>query len=153
MVPNLTFSFNFLQGVGPVGSKDATSDLTPKRIKGDTLPNQAKAETSKSSQKDSMTIENTSSSQHVVAHTSNPTMPVHEPLKPSFRPPAPVVGSPFVANRFKLDNRPTVFTVVPPLPSGLADVSYTPLSFSFLLVIQIFLLGGNSSLFFSFSST
>lgn len=34
------------------------------------------------------------------------------------------LGSPVVNNRFKLDNRPTVFKVVPPLPDGLADVSF-----------------------------
>ncbi|KAI3725996.1 hypothetical protein L1987_65793 [Smallanthus sonchifolius] len=32
------------------------------------------------------------------------------------------LGSPVVNNRFKLDNRPTAFKVVPPLPDGLADV-------------------------------
>ncbi|KAI3670081.1 hypothetical protein L6452_41699 [Arctium lappa] len=32
------------------------------------------------------------------------------------------VGSPVVTNRFKLDNRPTAFKIVPPLPDGLADV-------------------------------
>lgn len=111
-----------------VGSKDmghtAASDLTPKKIKGDTPPDQAKSETSNSSPRDSVTIENTSSAQHALAHnsSSNSTMGVHEPLKPSFRPLASV-GVPFVANRFKLDNRPTAFRVLPPLPSGLADVA------------------------------
>ncbi|XP_076925842.1 zinc finger CCCH domain-containing protein 41-like [Bidens hawaiensis] len=33
------------------------------------------------------------------------------------------LGSPVGNNRFKLDNRPTAFTVVPPLPDGLARVS------------------------------
>ncbi|GJR02142.1 zinc finger CCCH domain-containing protein 41 [Tanacetum coccineum] len=32
------------------------------------------------------------------------------------------VGSPVVNNRFKLDNRPTAFKIVPPLPDGLIDV-------------------------------
>ncbi|KAH6792155.1 hypothetical protein C2S52_002632 [Perilla frutescens var. hirtella] len=108
-----------------VGSKDITaSDLTPKMIKGETPPDQAKAETSKSSPRDSMTIENISSAQHSLAHnsSSNSTMTVHEPLKPSFRP-LPPLGAPFVANRFKLDNRPTAFRILPPLPPGLADVA------------------------------
>lgn len=95
-----------------VGSKDMpASDLTAKTIKGETPPNLATDETSKSSPRD--TIAHTSS--------SNPTIPVHEPFRP-FHSPAPV-GAPFVAKRFKLDNRPTAFRVVPPLPSGLGDVA------------------------------
>ncbi|XP_047960343.1 zinc finger CCCH domain-containing protein 41-like isoform X2 [Salvia hispanica] len=106
-----------------VGSKDMpASDSPTKRIKGETPPNQAKAESSKSSPRDSMSIENTQSVQHSVTHTSTSTMPIYEPSKPSFRSQAPI-GAPFVANRFKLDNRPTVFKVVPPLPSDLANVA------------------------------
>ncbi|KAJ7974614.1 Zinc finger CCCH domain-containing protein 41 [Quillaja saponaria] len=33
------------------------------------------------------------------------------------------VGSPILVNRYKLDNRPTVFKIIPPLPAGLANVS------------------------------
>ncbi|KAK3015569.1 hypothetical protein RJ639_007742 [Escallonia herrerae] len=43
-------------------------------------------------------------------------------LKPSIRPLAPA-GAPFVINRFKLDNRPTAFKILPPLPPGLANVA------------------------------
>lgn len=102
-------------------------------------PNQAKAESSKSSPRDSMTVENTRSALHAGTHTSTSTMPVHEPFKSSFRPQAPA-GTPFVVNRFKLDNRPTGFRVVPPLPSGLADVSYTSRG----VYRTYFLLNGNS---------
>lgn len=42
--------------------------------------------------------------------------------KPSFRPLAPL-GAPFTMKRFKLDNRPTSFKIMPPLPSGFANVS------------------------------
>ncbi|KAJ9562937.1 hypothetical protein OSB04_008097 [Centaurea solstitialis] len=42
-------------------------------------------------------------------------------LKSSLHPTAHV-GSPVATNRFKLDNRPTAFKIVPPLPDGLADV-------------------------------
>ncbi|KAL1538530.1 zinc finger CCCH domain-containing protein 41-like [Salvia divinorum] len=106
-----------------VGSKDMpASDSNTKRIKGETPPNQAKAESSKPSPRDSMSTENTQSAQHSVTHTSTSTMPIYEPSKPSFRSQAPI-GTPFVANRFKLDNRPTVFKVVPPLPSDLANVA------------------------------
>lgn len=43
-------------------------------------------------------------------------------LKHSIRPLAPA-GASFVMNRFKLDNRPTAFKIIPPLPIGLANVS------------------------------
>lgn len=47
--------------------------------------------------------------------------------KQSIRPLAPV-GVPYVMNKFKLDNRPTAFKIIPPLPAGLADVIFFPLS-------------------------
>ncbi|KAI3474913.1 hypothetical protein Pfo_030224 [Paulownia fortunei] len=96
-----------------VGSKDVTvSDLTTKSLKGETLPNHA----------DNITTENATSAERAVPHTSasNPAVLVQEPLKPSFRPLAPL-GAPFVVNRFKLDNRPTAFRIVSPLPAGLAN--------------------------------
>ncbi|KAI7734383.1 hypothetical protein M8C21_024536 [Ambrosia artemisiifolia] len=43
------------------------------------------------------------------------------------------LGSPVVINRFKLDNRPTAFKIVPPLPDGLADVSFHSQFLHFLL--------------------
>ena len=43
-------------------------------------------------------------------------------LKQPNRPLAPV-GAPFLMNRYKLDNRPTGFRIIPPLPAGLASVS------------------------------
>ncbi|KAK6155215.1 hypothetical protein DH2020_009463 [Rehmannia glutinosa] len=108
-----------------VGSKDVTvSDLTPKRLKGETPPNRAKAETSKSSPRENVKTEDTTSADLAVTNTStsNPIVPVQEPLKPSFRPLA-LPGTPFVVNRFKLDNRPTTFRIVSPLPAGLANVA------------------------------
>lgn len=48
--------------------------------------------------------------------------------QPSRLPPS--VGSPFLVNRFKLDNRPTAFTVVPPLPADFANVSLLKEHFS-----------------------
>lgn len=66
----------------------------------------------------------------VVSHSpkSSTAMVLHESasFKQHIRPLAPV-GPPFFMNRYKLDNRPTTFRIVPPLPAGLADVS---LSFS-----------------------
>ncbi|KAM0033729.1 putative transcription factor C3H family [Helianthus debilis subsp. tardiflorus] len=40
------------------------------------------------------------------------------------------LGSPVVSNRFKLDNRPTAFKIVSPLPDGLADVPVLKKHFS-----------------------
>ncbi|KAL3629192.1 hypothetical protein CASFOL_026414 [Castilleja foliolosa] len=108
-----------------VGLKDVmATDLTAKRLKGETAPNQAKAETSKSSPKDSIKTESPTSPELAVSNksSSNTTVPVQEPLKPSSRPPA-LIGSPFAVKRFKLDNRPTTFRIVPPLPAGLANVA------------------------------
>lgn len=109
-----------------MGTKDVTvSDLNTNKLKGETPPNHAKPEIAKSSAKNKIMDEKTTSGDHVVSHTSNsnPTMPLQEPLKPSFRPVAPL-GTPFAVNRFKLDNRPTAFRIVPPLPAGLANVSF-----------------------------
>ncbi|KAF3629302.1 putative trithorax group protein osa-like [Capsicum annuum] len=50
-------------------------------------------------------------------------------LKQSIRPLAPV-GAPFILNRYKLDNRPTAFKILPPLPSGLANVDILKEHFS-----------------------
>ncbi|KAJ0113729.1 hypothetical protein Patl1_02808 [Pistacia atlantica] len=66
----------------------------------------------------------------VVSHSpkSSTALVLHESasFKQHIRPLA-AVGPPFLMNRYKLDNRPTAFRIVPPLPAGLADVS---LSFS-----------------------
>ncbi|KAI8541438.1 hypothetical protein RHMOL_Rhmol08G0060600 [Rhododendron molle] len=50
-------------------------------------------------------------------------------LKHSIRPLAPA-GASFVMNRFKLDNRPTAFKIIPPLPTGLANVAVLKEHFS-----------------------
>lgn len=62
------------------------------------------------------------SMEHTKAETSKPSPKTtkQEPLRASTRPPP---GAPFVANRFKLDNRPTAFRIVSPIPAGLANVS------------------------------
>lgn len=46
------------------------------------------------------------------------------------------VGSPLVSNRFKLDNRPTTFKIVPPLPDGLVDVSFNSWFILFLPILE-----------------
>lgn len=50
-------------------------------------------------------------------------------LRQSIPPVAPH-GAPFVFNRYKLDNRPTAFKVLPPMPSGLANVTVLKEHFS-----------------------
>lgn len=50
-------------------------------------------------------------------------------LRQSIRPLAPH-GAPFVFNRYKLDNRPTAFKVLSPMPSGLANVAVLKEHFS-----------------------
>lgn len=50
-------------------------------------------------------------------------------LRQSIPPVAPH-GAAFVFNRYKLDNRPTAFKVLPPMPSGLANVTVLKEHFS-----------------------
>ncbi|KAI9176304.1 hypothetical protein LWI28_001022 [Acer negundo] len=50
--------------------------------------------------------------------------------KQQIRPLAPV-GPPFLMNRYKLDNRPTTFRILPPLPAGFADVAVMKEHFSY----------------------
>ncbi|MBA0872896.1 hypothetical protein Goshw_022894 [Gossypium schwendimanii] len=68
------------------------------------------------------------STENVGSHgpTSNATMSLQESKssKQQSRPSAPT-GYPFLMNKYKLDNRPTAFRVIPPLPSGFADVSHS----------------------------
>lgn len=48
--------------------------------------------------------------------------------KQPIRPLGPA-GTPFLMNRYKLDNRPTAFKIIPPLPVGLASVISLSLSY------------------------
>lgn len=50
-------------------------------------------------------------------------------FKQQIRPLAPA-GPPFLMNRYKLDNRPTAFRIIPPLPVGFADVAVLKEHFS-----------------------
>ncbi|XP_073038207.1 zinc finger CCCH domain-containing protein 41-like isoform X1 [Primulina eburnea] len=105
-----------------VGVKDLTVSEAFKSLEGETLPDDAKTETTKSPGTH-VIAENTRSAEHAVQHTttSKPTI-----LQPSslrqIRQPA-LLGTPFVGNRFKLDNRPTAFRIIAPLPAGLANVA------------------------------
>ncbi|CAA3000999.1 zinc finger CCCH domain-containing 41-like [Olea europaea subsp. europaea] len=103
------------------GLKDLTSDPASKRLKGDTLADPVEAETSGSTPRDNMVAEK--SAEH--ATPSNSTALQESPSsRPLIRPLAPLgARAPFMLNRFKLDNRPTSFKVVSPLPDGLANVA------------------------------
>ncbi|CAN1188110.1 Zinc finger CCCH domain-containing protein 41 [Linum perenne] len=50
--------------------------------------------------------------------------------KPSAQTVMPDVRSPYPTNRYKLDNRPSTFRIVPPLPAGLANVAILKEHFS-----------------------
>ncbi|XP_073119367.1 zinc finger CCCH domain-containing protein 41-like [Henckelia pumila] len=105
------------------GVKDVTiSDQAFKSFEGGTLPDNAKTETTKSPGTH-LIAENIRSAEHAVQHTttSKPTIVQPSSLR-QIRQPA-LLGTPFVGNRFKLDNRPTAFRIVAPLPDGLANVA------------------------------
>ncbi|XP_073294051.1 zinc finger CCCH domain-containing protein 41-like isoform X1 [Primulina huaijiensis] len=105
------------------GVKDVTiSDQAFKSLEGGTPPDNAKTETTKLP--DTHVIaENIRSAEHAVQHTtaSKPNIVQPSSLR-QIRQPA-LLGTPFVGNRFKLDNRPTTFRIVAPLPNGLANVA------------------------------
>jgi hypothetical protein len=44
------------------------------------------------------------------------------------------VGPNFRVNRFKIDNRPVQFHIVPPLPEDICDVSHSPFPYSLSLL-------------------
>ncbi|XP_059670116.1 zinc finger CCCH domain-containing protein 41-like [Cornus florida] len=77
-------------------------------------------------------VDKNKSAENVVHHSPKMNLVVapQQPsvLKPSIRPLAPL-GAPFIY-RFKLDNRPTAFKIIPPLPSGLANVAILKEHFS-----------------------
>ncbi|KAL3833134.1 hypothetical protein ACJIZ3_007870 [Penstemon smallii] len=103
------------------GSKDdLVSNQATKRLKCETPTDHTESETSKALPSANSITENTRSTEHGSAQTS--TLSVKEPFRSSVRPKAPL-GTPFVVNRFKLDNRPTSFRIVSPLPAGLANVA------------------------------
>ncbi|KAL2528914.1 Zinc finger CCCH domain-containing protein 41 [Forsythia ovata] len=115
-------------------TKDITLDHPTKRLKGGTVPDLAKAETSRSSPRTNMLADNSGTAEHSLpcTPTSNPhTVAVLEPssLRPSICPLAPQ-GAPFLVNRFKLDTRPTAFKIVSPLPTGLENVAVLEEHFS-----------------------
>ncbi|XP_022774394.1 zinc finger CCCH domain-containing protein 41-like isoform X2 [Durio zibethinus] len=112
---------------------DLLTEQAAKRQKVGVAADPAKASTASSSEPGcsaatpctvAMTDKN-KSTENVVSHSpkSSTAMPLQESMssKQQFCRSAPV-GHPFLMNKYKLDNRPTAFRVIPPLPSGFADV-------------------------------
>lgn len=122
-------------------SKDEVpSDQSSKRHKAETLDvarneilSSCDSGTVVSPQQAELALDGCRPAESTAPHSSklNSGAPLQEPssLKPSIRPLAPI-SVPFVMNRFKLDNRPTAFKVLPPLPAGFADVSVLKEHFS-----------------------
>ncbi|KAL6994388.1 hypothetical protein U1Q18_012493 [Sarracenia purpurea var. burkii] len=116
------------------GSKgDIPSEQASKRQKPGPAGDIAKAATPRSSDPGTVVVsrvaqvmdEKNKSPENVMQESSKQSVILtQEPsrLKHSIRPLAPA-GPPFVMNRFKLDNRPTAFKIIPPLPTGLAHVA------------------------------
>ncbi|OMO69372.1 hypothetical protein COLO4_29094 [Corchorus olitorius] len=111
---------------------DLLTEQAAKRLKVGTTADPAKVSTPRSSEPGASSgtpctigiTDKNKSTDNVVSPSpkENTTMPVQDlSSKQQSRPPAPV-GHPFLMNRYKLDNRPTAFRVIPPLPSGFADV-------------------------------
>uniref|UniRef100_A0A5B6ZDS3 Putative zinc finger CCCH domain-containing protein 41 n=1 Tax=Davidia involucrata TaxID=16924 RepID=A0A5B6ZDS3_DAVIN len=113
---------------------EVASEQVAKRHKVGTLADVAKAATPRSTDPDTVVAspqaevmaDKNKSAENVVHHSSqtNSIVALQESssLKQSIRPLAPA-GAPFIMNRFKLDNRPTAFKIIPPLPTGLANVA------------------------------
>ncbi|CAA3022547.1 zinc finger CCCH domain-containing protein 41 isoform X2 [Olea europaea var. sylvestris] len=106
------------------GLRDVSPDPAAKRLKGETLADPVEAETSGSTPRANVVAEKSDEHAKPNSPTLNPTASVQDPpsSRPLIRPLAPVgARAPLVINRFKLDNRPTTFKVVSPLPDGLAN--------------------------------
>ncbi|GMP30260.1 hypothetical protein CsSME_00005006 [Camellia sinensis var. sinensis] len=127
------------QATGPKG--EVLSEQAAKRHKPGTVADVAKATTPRFA--DSGTVvasslaevmaEKNKFVEDIVHQSSKPSTvaTLQEPssVKHSIRPLAPA-GALFVMNKFKLDNRPTTFKIIPPLPTGLANVAVLKEHFS-----------------------
>ncbi|KAJ8557170.1 hypothetical protein K7X08_002795 [Anisodus acutangulus] len=119
------------QAVGVKTEAVSDQDLE-KQKKGETVSNSAKERSSSTELNDVSSTQaeavsgSSRSAENAERSCSIPCSAVatQEPssLRQSIHPLAPD-GAPFVFNRYKLDNRPTAFKVLPPLPSGLANVA------------------------------
>ncbi|KAM2682804.1 hypothetical protein EV1_044505 [Malus domestica] len=126
------------QATGPKGETD--TEQAAKRPKVGTTTEAGKAVTPNSSNPspaDAMHAEMTDknkSGESIVSCSPKPSTPVVLQQSPSLklqtiRPLGPL-GSPSPLNRYKLDNRPTGFKILPPLPAGFANVAIMKEHFS-----------------------
>ncbi|GMN42560.1 hypothetical protein TIFTF001_011764 [Ficus carica] len=118
------------------GSKDESDTEQPaKRPKVGIAVDVAKASTPSSSDASPVVIspnagktpDKNKSGEKPVSHSpkTNTTVVLPESISSKQHPVRPFapVGSPFMVNRFKLDNRPTAFKILPPLPAGFTNVA------------------------------
>ncbi|KAK9090351.1 hypothetical protein Sjap_023528 [Stephania japonica] len=113
--------------------KGEAVELTVKRRKGELATDVTKATTPKSISTvmsfhhplGEKSLDKTNLVENIVSSSprSSTTVALQSPrnIKPPARPPAPLL-TPILANRFKLDNRPTAFKILPPLPADFANV-------------------------------
>lgn len=107
----------------PATVADVGKVATPRSAESSTVVASPLAEVMVERNKSPENVDNQSSKQNAFVVPQE-----HLSLKHSIRPLAPA-GASFVMNRFKLDNRPTAFKIIPPLPTGLANVSLSLLPF------------------------
>lgn len=150
----ILLSFHFQQATGLKG--EVASDQTSKTPKvGTVAADVAKAENSSTTTSPVSTVvalppaDNSNAAENFVANGSQTNAIAEEDatLKQSIRPLAPVVGAPFVMNRFKLDNRPTSFKIIPPLPTGLANVIFSSPCNYYVVVMLHILWNGSLSIY------
>lgn len=151
--------FDVLQTTGSKGESD--TEQPAKRTKVGIAVDVAKASTPSSSDASPVIIspnagktpDKNKSGEKPVSHSpkTNTTVVLPESMSSKQHPVRPFapVGSPFMVNRFKLDNRPTAFKILPPLPAGFTNVSFSlsfppknsHVTFKFLWPCNIFWLG------------
>ncbi|XP_062106918.1 zinc finger CCCH domain-containing protein 41 [Humulus lupulus] len=106
-----------------------SSDSAPVVISqhADTMSDKNKGENALSHCPKTNTVSDKNKGENAVSHTpkSNTTAVLQESMGSKQHPVRPFtpVGSPFLVNRYKLDNRPTAFRILPPLPTGFANVA------------------------------
>lgn len=124
VIPSHHINSNFSQATGP--KAEVFTEQSAKRLKTSMASDVVKLASPQSSDADigmsSPHAETTVDKQLVKTASQSPKantpMRLQEPtgLRQSIQPLVPV-------NRYKLDNRPTAFRIIPPLPVGLANVS------------------------------
>ncbi|KAM6572332.1 hypothetical protein CsatA_016412 [Cannabis sativa] len=108
---------------------DVTKAATPVVISqhADMTSDKNKGENALSHSPKTNTVSGKNKGENAISHTpkSNTTAVLQESMGSKQHPVRPFTpaGSPFLVNRYKLDNRPTAFRILPPLPTGFANVA------------------------------